>query len=206
MGALFRAELLAAQNGLATPIPVGQEQGFIVGGARDKALAAAPNLSKNEPIATPTQRAAVLYLAQQGAVRSVMDQARPSSAAPSIDLGGAGLEPAIAPVVAVAVTVAVVGAVALLVAGYAIGKASASETSAAAAARAGNIDRMIEAAQAGKPIDPSAWNAIAAVAKGEAEKPAIDWTTIAIVGAGAVGAFLILRAPTAPAPRRVAER
>jgi hypothetical protein len=191
MGALLRAELLAAQNKLSVPIPVeGGGDGFIVGGARAKALALAP---KGAVPANAEQAAALLYMAQQGAVRATLDNAKPSSLAPTLDLGGAPIETVAFPVVAVAVTVAVIGVAALVAGAYVLGKSSAVEAKANEAARIGAVDKMIEAAQMGAPITPEAWNAIAAVAKGEAERSPIDWTTLAVVGAGVAGAWYVLR-------------
>jgi hypothetical protein len=174
MAAMVNAEACAAKAGFATPIVLGQTSGFLIGGARDKALTRPKD-----------DLAATLYLAQCNAVRNALARTK---AAPATAVATSYVEQSVLPLVPVLIVVAVV-AVAAMVAVIYWKSTEKVQVEADSARTVGTIDKLLQANAAGQPIDPQVLAAITKLASDEQKTDAIPWPWI--IGGGLVTAGLM---------------
>lgn len=173
MAALANAEIMAGARGFATPITVGGQTGFLIGGAHDRAVSEAKN--GNE--------AAIVYLAQHANVRAALATTIPVSAATP----ATALVPVALPLVPILITIAVVGvAASVAVAVWAHEERVRAEV--AASKQVAVTDQIVKLAGTGQPIDPKVLEALRQIATTEASSGSslISWPVAVIIIAGTI--------------------
>lgn len=183
IAALANAEAMAAARGFATPITVGGQTGVIIGGAKANAA----------KLAQQGNEAAIVYLAQQGNVRSALARTVPVAAATPLTPTAT---PVALPLIPIVIALTVVG-VAASVAAWKWADTERVRTELGAAKQVASTDAIVKLASTGAPIDPQVLAALRDVATSEAAAPSslIGWPLAIAAGAVAVVVVMLQRRP-----------